>query len=75
MKPEVFGITDPKLPARIGFLMVGVWWLGFAQYTLTNLPKDEKTKINFSTLGKGYEEIRQVVLEAKEMKNLKLFPY
>jgi UMF1 family MFS transporter len=73
MKPEVFGITDAKLPARIGFLMVGVWWLGFAQYTLTNLPKDDTTKFNYSSLINGYREINQVVKEARQMKNLKLF--
>src|SRR5688572_16423452 len=27
-----------KLPARLSFLLVGVWWIGFAQYTFFILP-------------------------------------
>lgn len=73
IKPEMYGITDKSLPSRIGFLMVGLWWLGFSQYTLTNLPKDEKTPITSSTLGQGYREISKVIKEAMKMKNLKLF--
>ena len=29
--PSTFGITDPSIPARISFLLVGLWWIGFAQ--------------------------------------------
>jgi UMF1 family MFS transporter len=73
MKPEVFGITDERLPSRIGFLLVGIWWLGFAQYTLNNLPKDDTTKFDFSSLSNGYREINNVFKEALKMRNLKLF--
>lgn len=73
LKPEMFGITDPRLPARIGFLMVGLWWLGFAQYTLVHLPKDLKNKFNFKVLLNGYREINQVVKKAMTMANLKMF--
>jgi UMF1 family MFS transporter len=38
--PGFFGIPeDSSLPARISFLSVGVWWLGFAQFTFLRLPK------------------------------------
>ena len=40
MKPELYGITDPTLPARISFLTVGIWWFGFAQITFSRLPND-----------------------------------
>ena len=40
MKPEWFGITDPSLPARISFLSVGIWWMGFAQVTFYFLPNN-----------------------------------
>ena len=40
MKPELFGITDASLPARISFLMVGLWWMGFAQITFYHLPNN-----------------------------------
>jgi UMF1 family MFS transporter len=35
MKPAWFGISDSSLPARISFLAVGIWWIGFAQVTLS----------------------------------------
>ena len=38
-RPQWFGITDSYLPSRIGFLLVGVWWIGFAQITFKNLRK------------------------------------
>jgi UMF1 family MFS transporter len=33
MMPEWYGISDGSLPARISFLSVGIWWIGFAQIT------------------------------------------
>ncbi len=73
IKPDFYGITDPNLPPRIGFLMVGLWWLGFAQYTLFNLPKDSKKPFKSSMIAKGYTEIISVIKEALQMRNLKLF--
>jgi MFS transporter, UMF1 family len=54
-KPEFFGITEATLPARIGFLMEGVWWIGWAQYTFRHLPKDDNTRFSFDTLSQGYK--------------------
>src|SRR5690606_28661963 len=31
LKPSWFGIQDPTLPARLSFLLVGIWWLAFSQ--------------------------------------------
>jgi UMF1 family MFS transporter len=30
LSPIIFGITDKALPAQISFLLVGIWWIGFA---------------------------------------------
>src|SRR6056297_1529250 len=38
MNPEVFGFSDGDMPARVSFAMVGVWWIGFAQFTFSRLP-------------------------------------
>jgi UMF1 family MFS transporter len=40
MKPVWFGISDSSLPARISFLAVGIWWIGFAQVTFYHLPNN-----------------------------------
>ena len=39
LKPDWFGITDPSLPARLSFFLVGVWWLSFSQFTFRSLPE------------------------------------
>jgi UMF1 family MFS transporter len=31
LKPDFFGITDESLPARLSFLLVGIWWISFSQ--------------------------------------------
>lgn len=37
--PGFFGITNPSLPARIAFLTVFLWWIGFARITFVRLPR------------------------------------
>ncbi|MBK8698929.1 MAG: MFS transporter [Saprospiraceae bacterium] len=63
-KPEWFDIEDAYLPSRIGFLLVGLWWIGFAQITFKNLPKDNRTSIRKGFISSGYTEIRKVFKDA-----------
>ena len=73
MKPELYGITDPTLPARISFLTVGVWWLGFAQYTFKHLPNNPyKRKPDKDYIFKGYKELQLVLKEIKLHGQLKI---
>jgi UMF1 family MFS transporter len=74
MKPELFGITDTSLPARISFLMVGLWWMGFAQITFYHLPNNvfhKKPEKDF--IFKGFKELREVLKGLKAQTNLKQF--
>ncbi|WP_139957935.1 MFS transporter [Flavicella sediminum] len=74
MFPEMFGIEDPTLPARISFLMVGIWWIGFAQYTFYYLPNNSfNRKPEKDFIFKGFRELRKVVRELKEQRELKIF--
>jgi MFS transporter, UMF1 family len=43
---------------RLSFLLVGVWWIGFAQIPFALLP--EETRKVKATLGNGYHEIAKV---------------
>jgi UMF1 family MFS transporter len=65
MKPEWYGITSSTLAPRISFLLVGLWWMGFAQITFKNLPDGNyKARPNDKNLFfKGYRELRKVVNE------------
>jgi UMF1 family MFS transporter len=51
MKPDWFGISDSSLPARISFLAVGLWWMGFLKLLFYYLPNNvfiNQKKIIFS---------------------------
>ena len=72
-KPDWFGIADGATGARIGFVLVGLWWLGFAQITFKYLPKDTITKITSSMVKNGYREIRMAFANINRLPNTKLF--
>ena len=68
MKPELYGLQDPTMAPRISFLMVGVWWMGFAQYTFKYLPYNtynKKPKKDY--IFKGFLELKKVLLELRDL--------
>ena len=74
MQPELFGITDPTLPARISFLSVGIWWMGFAQVTFYYLPNNVfNKKPRKDYIFKGLRELKEVVISLKKLTVLKQF--
>ena len=74
MKPDLFGITDEALPARISFLMVGIWWIGFAQYTFYHLPNNTfQRKPEKDFIFKGFKELGKVLTKLKSLAVLKKF--
>lgn len=73
-KPEWFGLTPGNLPAKISFLTVGVWWIGFAQITFYNLPENTQSKkIMMQHLLNGYNEIRKVWFNLAQLPDLKKY--
>ncbi|MCU0360422.1 MAG: MFS transporter [Bacteroidia bacterium] len=58
------------------FLLTGLWWMGFAQYTFLKLPnperKNEATKKNMA-ITKGFKELLAVNKQMRSLKNLKQF--
>ena len=74
MNPHFFGISEATLPARLSFLLVGIWWFGFAQYTFYYLPNNRaRKKIKKDILFKGFKELKKVLEELKYLGELKLF--
>lgn len=73
MRPGVFGISDPSLPPRIGFVMVGLWWLGFASYTFRHLPKHQVIHDTKRLFLKGSQEVIDAFRKAREDKNIVYF--
>lgn len=76
LHPEWYGITNPSLPARISFLSVGIWWIGFSQYTFHVLPDnvyDVKPPKRKGYLLIGYKELHKVFKVIIHKTNLKRF--
>ena len=71
--PDVFGITA-GLASRISFVMVGVWWIGFAQITFRRLPDDLYNKKPESDyIWKGFKELKLVAIQVMNYPTLKRF--
>lgn len=75
LKPELFGITDASLPARLSFLLVGIWWIAFAQIPFQKLPAGSPnyTTINKNLVHNGFEELAKVWKQLKQMVFLKRY--
>ena len=76
MKPELFGFDKQSdMPARISFLTVFVWWIGFSTITFRYLPKYVFRK----RIGKGriftngYRELRIVFNEIRKSYRLSVY--
>jgi UMF1 family MFS transporter len=72
--PHFFGITD-DLAARISFLIVFVWWIGFAIIPFRKLPKGVPNAgaHNYNVLTGGFKELAKVFGKVKQMPLLKRF--
>lgn len=75
MSPKTFGITSDDLPARISFLMVFVWWMGFSIIPFRLLPKGEPNagKHNYNVFTGGFKELVKVFKKVKTMPLLRRF--
>lgn len=48
------------------FVTVGIWWIGFAQYTFYHLKEKKRdVKVNAQVLGKGFKELANVWKELR----------
>jgi len=76
MKPDLFNIPkESNLPYQLSFLLVGVWWWGFAQIPLRRLPKSipAGTDLQKNILTNGYHELQKVWRQLTEIPVLKRY--
>ncbi len=79
--PEMFGLNTAYekdfMPARISFVLVGIWWFGFAQITLNVLPKGNINVVrnNGNVFKTGFLELKKVWQQVKHLPVLKRFLY
>ncbi|MAW66128.1 MAG: MFS transporter [Flavobacteriales bacterium] len=73
---DIFGILNHKDPIifRIGFILVGLWWFGWARWTFSVLPQGKKSDLPKKELAKrGFKELKNVWSQIKELPRLKRF--
>jgi UMF1 family MFS transporter len=81
MKPKLFGISGTDGEAamkamRYSFVMVGVWWILFSQYSYYYLPNGNKNnghKVTRQVVFNGFNELKKVWLLLQENKALKAY--
>ncbi len=74
MFPQWYGNIESGLATRLSFLLVGIWWFGFAQITFSVLPGNiYNLKPEGNVLTKGYRELIKVARELKGQPQLKMF--
>lgn len=71
---DTFGFEDEGLPTRLSFVLTGVWWIGFSQYTYYYLPKgNKKAKFRKHVLFNGYRELRMIWGKMKQNVSLRRY--
>ena len=75
LKKEWFGIQDEALASRISFLLVGIWWAGFAQITFAKLPAGIASPRNpeHNIIANGFYELKKVVGKIRNLPVLKTY--
>ena len=73
-KPKWFGFADASMPSRLTFVLVGLWWIGFAQITFKKLPNNVyNKKPEKDYIWKGFKELKIVAKELVNYPQLKTF--
>ncbi|WP_299114136.1 MFS transporter [uncultured Winogradskyella sp.] len=77
IETEVFGLYDKAFGSRITFLLVGVWWIGFAQITYKRLSKlnvsEHQKTSSQSIIWSGFKELKTVANEIVGYPQLRTF--
>ena len=74
LKYDWFGFDDEGLPTRLSFVLTGIWWIGFSQYTYYYLPKgNKKSKLTNHVLFNGFRELYGIWKAIKHNKPLKRY--
>ena len=79
--PDTFGFhtqfDQNHMPARVAFLLVGVWWFSFAQISFSYLPQGNinRNVSSGNVFKTGFRELKKVWNQVKHLPVLKRFLY
>ncbi len=73
--PAAFGLADGAQASRLSFLLVGIWWIAFAQIPFRNLPKGIPAAVSSpsNVLTAGFKELKKVWQQLKHMVSVKRY--
>lgn len=72
--PLAEGETPPVKAFQYAFVLVGIWWIGFAQYTFYHLPSNSfKRKPEKDFIFKGFRELKKVFKEIRQHPTIYIF--
>lgn len=74
LKNDLWGISS-GLASQISFLLVGIWWFTFGNYSINRLPKPVAAgeANQYGDLRNGYKELKKVALQLLQLPVLKRF--
>lgn len=70
--PNLYGGISADWACRVSFLTTGLWWFGFAQYTLAYLPKGRAIAPKTNDRAWLLNGFRELIKVLKELKTLRL---
>lgn len=63
-----------EIKAAWSFVLTGIWWITFSQFTYRALPKGNKVKkLEHNRIWHGFKELKKVFIEFKQTSSLKRF--
>jgi MFS transporter, UMF1 family len=71
--PQKMGFQDDGEAVRYGFMLTGIWWIGFAQVTFYYLPNPNTATEVKNIISKGYQEIFKVFQMLRQMPTMKWY--
>jgi|TARA_B110000503_G_scaffold143788_1_gene248641 MFS transporter, UMF1 family len=72
--PEQLGFSDVGQATRFVFILVGLWWIGFAQIPFRLLPDSSyHQKINRDIFKNGYRAMKKVFYKLRELTHMKIY--
>ena len=62
IETEVFGFYDKQFGSQLSFVLVGLWWLGFAQITYAKVAKRRENRNTKRQLfWKGLKKLKKLL--------------
>ncbi|MBV6644379.1 MAG: MFS transporter [Cyclobacteriaceae bacterium] len=71
---DSLGFADKGVATRVVFLLVGLWWIGFAQIPFKRLPDNVfNRKPTGRIILNGYRELQMVFIQLRNLPNIKIY--